>query len=101
AGSILAWQALHVSSERCLSSCWRIVTAPRISGSIAGTLGGGGGGFWPRMRSIIHAPRNTGEVVVPLAVTFSTAAWVINPPRTLSFGSDTLRKATPSTGGNP
>ena len=49
---------------RCLSSCWRMVTAPRMSGSTAGTFGGGGAGGVPRMRSSTHAPRTTGEVVV-------------------------------------
>ena len=74
-----------------------MVVAPRVSGSTAGTLGGGGGGGWPRMRSMIHAPRSTGEVVVPLAVTLSTLACVIRPPRGLSAGSATRRSATPST----
>src|SRR5438874_7469520 len=55
AGSILAWHALHVSSERCLSSCWRIVTAPRISGSMAGTLGGGGGGHRDRKSTRLNS----------------------------------------------
>ena len=42
-------------------------------GSTAGTLGGGA--VWkPRMRSMIHTPRKTGEVVVPFAVTFRTLA---------------------------
>ena len=45
----------------------------------------------PTMRSITHAPRTTGEVVVPLAVTVSTLAWVSSPPRTLSFGIATFR----------
>ena len=31
---------------------------------------------WPRMRSVIQTPRSTGEVVVPLAVTFKTLACV-------------------------
>ena len=30
---------------------------------------------------MIHTPRITGEVVVPLAVTLSTLAWVSSPPR--------------------
>src|SRR5256886_14338668 len=50
AGSIFAWQAAQLCRVRCLSSCWRIVTAPRMSGSMAGTLGGGGGGFLPGKR---------------------------------------------------
>jgi hypothetical protein len=73
-GSIFTWHDAQLSWVRCLSSCWRIVAAPRMSGSTAGTLFGGGGGGWPKMRSIIQAPRTTGEVVVPFAVTFSTAA---------------------------
>ena len=64
-------------------------------------MGGGGGGFWPRMRSMIHAPRRTGDVVVPFAVTLSTAACVRNPPRGLSLGNGVRRKATPCTGGRP
>ena len=46
---------------------------------------------------MIQCPRSTGEVVVPLAVTLSTLACVISPPRTLSAGSFTLRKLTPET----
>ena len=46
---------------------------------------------------MIQWPRSTGEVVVPLAVTFSTLACVISPPRTLSGGSFTLRNSTPVT----
>ena len=78
---------------RCFSNCWRIVTAPRMSGSTASTVGGGGGVSSPRMRSVIQWPRSTGEVVVPLAVTFRTLACVITPPRRLSAGSFTLRNA--------
>ena len=37
-----------------------------------GMLGGGGVGVFPRIRSITHTPRITGEVLVPLAVTLST-----------------------------
>ena len=47
-----------------------------------------------------QAPRMTGEVVVPLAVTLSTAACVMKPPRTLPAGKETLRSFTPSTGGS-
>ena len=43
---------------------------------------------------------STGEVVVPLAVTFSTLAIVIRPPRSLPAGSATRRMAAPSTPGN-
>ena len=43
----------------------------------------------------------TGEVVVPLAVTLSTLACVINPPRGLSGGTFTLRMFTPLTPGMP
>ena len=49
----------------------------------------------PTMRSMIHLPRMTGEVVVPLAVTFRTLAWVIRPPRGLLAGSVTRRIETP------
>src|SRR5213595_3840155 len=84
AGSILAWQALQFSIVRCLASCSRMVVAPRVSGSTAGTLLGGGGGGLPSIRSMIQAPRTTGEVVVPLAVTLRTLACVKMPPRGLS-----------------
>lgn len=50
---------------------------------------------------MIQTPRTTGEVVVPLAVTLSTLACVRKPPRTLSFGKETLRKAEPVTPGRP
>ena len=76
-----------------------MVTAPRMSGSTALT-DGGGGGVWPRIRSVIQWPRRTGEVVVPLAVTLSTLAWVITPPRRLSAGSVTLRKSAAGDAGD-
>jgi len=72
-----------------------------VAAVAAGTLAGGGGGFWPRIRSITHAPRSTGDVVVPLAVTLSTAACVISPPRGLSLVNGVRRRATPCTGGSP
>ena len=46
---------------------------------------------------MIQAPRLTGEVVVPLAVTLKTLACVNKPPRALPFGKVTGRKATPVT----
>ena len=46
-----------------------------------GTFGGGGLGGRPTMFRSTHAPRTTGEVLVPLAVTFSTLACVSTPPR--------------------
>jgi len=62
-----------------------IVTAPRIiSDQSRGTLAGVVR-FLPRIRSIIHAPRTTGDVVVHWLLTFSTAACVVSPPRTLSL----------------
>ena len=78
-----------------------MVTAPRMSGSTAFTVGGGGRVSMPRIRSVIQWPRITGEVVVPLAVTLSTLACVIRPPRGLSGGSVDLRIATPVTPGMP
>ena len=54
-----------------------MVVAPRMSGSTAGTLAAAAAAALPRMRSMIHAPRSTGEVVVPFAVTFSTLACVM------------------------
>ena len=55
--------------------------APRTSGSMAGTLSGGGEGGVPRMFSRIQTPRMTGEVSTPLAETVSTLAWPKRPPR--------------------
>lgn len=40
---------------------------------------------------MIQTPRRTGEVVVPLAVTLRTLAWVRRPPRTESLGRATRR----------
>ena len=45
-----------------------MVLAPRVSVSTAGTLAGRAGTGLPRMRSLIQTPRNTGDVLVPLAV---------------------------------
>ena len=78
-----------------------MVVAPRMSGSTAATPDGGGAGGVPRMRSSTQAPRVTGDVLVPLAVTFSTLAIVNTPPRWLSAGNLTLRNACPSTPGMP
>lgn len=72
-----------------------------MSGSIAGTSAGGFGGGFPRMRSITHTPRVTGDVVVPLALTFRTLAIVNTPPRWLPSGSVTLWNANPSKPGMP
>src|SRR5262245_1028130 len=89
-GSIWAWHDAQLSIVRWLASCSRIVVAPRMSGSRAGTLAGGLGGGVPRIRSSTQAPRVIGDVVVPFAVTFITLAIVITPPRWLSGGSATL-----------
>jgi hypothetical protein len=48
---------------------------------------------------VIQCPRNTGDVVVPFAVTFNTLACVNNPPRTLSGGKATFRIRDPTTPG--
>ena len=71
-----------------------------MSGVIASIPDGGGGTWIPIILSIIQAPRITGEVVVPLAVTLKTLACVISPPRGESFGSSTLRNLVPSNGFN-
>jgi len=76
----------------------RIPVAPRMSGSTAGTFSGGGGGGSPRSRAITHAPRRTGEVDVPLAVTLRTAPCVSSPPRGEPAGRGTARSADPLTG---
>ncbi len=52
-----------------------------MSGSIAGTLSGGGGIGSPSSRSETHTPRTTGDVFEPLAVTFRIAPCVSTPPR--------------------
>jgi hypothetical protein len=75
------WHEAHSATALCFSNCWRIVVAPRISGSIAPTSGGGGAGGVPRIFSSTHLPRRIGDVVVPLAVTFKMLAWVSTPPR--------------------
>ena len=48
-----------------------------------------------------NTPRGTGDVVVPLAVTLSTLACVMSPPRSECGGSDTRRSSQPSTPGMP
>ncbi len=78
-----------------------MVLAPRMSGSTAGTAAGGLGGGSPTMFFMIQAPRITGEVVVPLAVTFMIAPWVINPPWGLHSGNGALRSPDPSTDFRP
>ena len=78
-----------------------MVVAPRTSGSTAGIPGGGGEGGSPRRRSMTHFPRLTGEVVVPLAVTYIIAAFAIKPPRGLPAGRGTRRMALPWTPGMP
>jgi hypothetical protein len=50
---------------------------------------------------VIQWPRSTGEVVVPFAVSLSTLAMVMRPPRSLSRGSTTRRIAAPFTPGMP
>ena len=47
------------------------------------------------MRSMIQAPRSTGDVEVPLAVTFKIAPCVSRPPSGLPFGTATRRIAAP------
>ena len=98
-GSNLAWQAAQVFDAVCLASNARMVVAPRMSGSTAGTLFGGGGGGWPSSFSMIQTPRSTGEVVVPFAVCFISAAWVMSPPYGLPFGKATRCMAEPLTRG--
>ena len=66
---------------------------------MAGTSGGGGSGGLPTIFRMTQAPRFTGEVTVPLAVTFSTRPASETPPRWLSGGSGTRRIADPSTPG--
>jgi len=47
---------------------------------MAGTSPGGGSGGRPTIFRITQAPRFTGDVTVPFAVTFNTLAWVRKPP---------------------
>ena len=70
-------------------------------GDTGSMLGGGGGIGVPSRRSATHTPRLTGEVIVPLAVTFIGAAWVQMPPNGEPAGSSTSRSAKPSTPGMP
>ena len=58
-------------------------------------VGGGGWGGVPKSEFSTQCPRFTGEVSVPLAVTFRMLAWVIRPPRTLSAGNATRRILSP------
>ena len=51
-------------------------------------------------RTMIQAPRTTGEVVAPLVVTFKMAACVSKPPSGLFFGSVTFCIAEPLRGGS-
>ena len=59
---------------------------------------GGFGGGCPIRRSMIHAPRTTGDVAVPFEVIFRIAAWVSRPPYGLLSGSCTLRIVEPVSG---
>src|SRR5262249_40087590 len=100
-GSILVWHETQGEDWRWFVGCVGVGGGAGLSGSTAGTPEGGGDGGVPRMRSSTQAPRVTGEVLVPLAVTFSTLAMVMTPPRWLSGGNATLRNACPSTPGMP
>src|SRR4051812_32709819 len=99
-GSNFAWHVEHDFDFVCSAMRSRIVFAPRISGSTAGTLGGGGGGGSPIRCFMIHAPRITGEVVVPFDVTRMIAPCVSKPPYGLPAGSGAFRIREPVTGGN-
>lgn len=48
--------------------------APRVSGSMPPAFGGGGGAGVPMTRSSNQAPRSTGDVFAPFAVTFRMLA---------------------------
>ncbi len=87
------------ATDRCFSNWARIVVAPRVSGSTAGTPGGGGGSGLPMIRSMIQAPRRTGDVADPLAVTLSTLASVSYTPRGESSGRVLRQSAEPPTAG--
>ena len=74
---------------------------PRTGGGGGGGRPGGGGGGSPSSRVITQAPRFTGEVEVPLAVTFKMAPCVRRPPRGEPAGRGTGRTPEPLTGGSP
>jgi len=59
-----------------------------------GRADGGAGGL-PRILSSTQAPRSTGDVRVPSAVTFKTLACVITPPRCEPGGSVVRRSSLP------
>jgi len=87
AGSILAWQAAQVAFAAMFVELFRgwyerrgRRARPREHS------GAGGSGGLPRSLAMTNAPRGTGEVVVPLAVTLRIAAWVRKPPRGQSGG---------------
>ena len=100
-GSMSRWQRAQLSTFRCAANSSRIVVAPRVSGSMDPTPGGGLDGGVPSRRLRTKLPRGTGEVFVPLAVTLSTLAWVRMPPRGLPSGSRTFWNSSPSMSGIP
>ena len=71
------------------------------SGFTGLTFGGGGGIAMPSNRSETHTPRLTGEVDVPLAVTFMVADCVHRPPKGVSCGKFTCGRSKPATAGKP
>ena len=84
-------------TERCFSNCCRMVVAPRMSGSMGGTFGGGGLGGVPKSFSSNHTPRFTGEVSTPLAVMVRILAWPSKPRRGESAGKLTRCNWSPLT----
>src|SRR6185295_11000292 len=72
-----------------------------MSGSTGVMLGGGGGTESPSSLRATQTPRLTGDVVVPFAVTLSTADWVQRPPSGEDSGSVTFRSSLPETPGRP
>ena len=75
--------------------------AELVSLEIGSMFGGGGGMCTPRSRSATNTPRFTGDVLVPLAVTFITAGCVQSPPKGEPSGSLISRSTLPNTSGRP
>ena len=95
--SIWAWQAAQTGLARWAAICSRMGSTLRGSRSStrSGTSGGGGGGGVPRMFSMIHLPRMTGEVRLAREVPVRMEPWPRSPRRTLSAGRVTRRKRSP------
>src|SRR5688572_1174679 len=84
-GSITLWHEVHAGFLRCSSIRSRVDKVRPAStafvSSSSGTLGGGGGGGEPSSTSMIHLPRNTGDVRSAIEVSSRTLPWPSTPRR--------------------